>query len=154
MNNDLPDFISKIKSMGLSVKLDTNGTNPEMLEDLIKKDLVDYIAMDIKAPLESYDKIANVNVNKENIQRSVELIRNFPNHEFRITIVPGLFDEEDARSIGEWLNGSSRFYIQQFRGIKTLDKNFVNKEPFSKEDLEKFCNILKPYFENCEIRGV
>ena len=71
LNNDLPDFISKIKSMGLSVKLDTNGTNPEMLEDLIKKDLVDYIAMDIKAPLESYDKIANVNVNKENIQRSV-----------------------------------------------------------------------------------
>jgi pyruvate formate lyase activating enzyme len=154
LNKDLPEFISKIKSIGFSVKLDTNGTNPDMLEDLIKKGLVDYIAMDIKAPLESYDKTANVKVNKEDIQRSVELIRNFPNHEFRITVVPGLFDKEDARSIGEWLNDSGRFYIQQFRGIKTLDKKFVNKEPFSKEELEKFCNIMKPFFEKCEIRGL
>lgn len=154
LNRELPGFISKIKGIGFAVKLDTNGTNPDMLEELIRKGLVDYIAMDIKAPLEIYDKVAGVNVNKEKIKRSAELVKNFPDHEFRITVVPGLFDEASARKIGEWLKGSDKFYIQQFRGIKTLDKNFMNKKSFSKEDLENFCNILKPYFEKCEIRGL
>jgi pyruvate formate lyase activating enzyme len=154
LNKNLPDFISKIKSMGFSIKLDTNGTNPSMLDELIKKNLIDYIAMDIKAPLEFYDKVTNVNVNKEDIRRSVELIKNFPNHEFRITVVPGLFNEEHAKMIGEWLKGSDKFYIQQFRGIKTLDETFVGKKPLSKGELERFCNIMKPYFERCEIRGL
>ena len=154
LNNDLPDFISKIKEMNFLVKLDTNGTNPKMLEELINKKLVDYIAMDIKAPLEFYDKITNVKVNKDDIQKSVDLIRKTKNYEFRTTVVPSLFNEEYARSIGEWLNGSKKFYIQQFRGIKTLDKSFVGKKPFSKEETIKFCGILKPYFETCEIRGI
>jgi len=154
LNKDLPDFISKIKKLGYLVKLDTNGTNPKMLEELIRKNLVDYIAMDIKAPLEFYEKVTNVKVNKDDIQKSVDLIRKFGNYEFRITVVPGLFDEDSARKIGEWLNGSKDFYIQQFRGIKTLDKNFVGKKPFSKEELEKFCNIMRPYFKNFETRGL
>ena len=154
LNADLPDFISKIKSMGFSIKLDTNGTNPEMLEELIRKGLVDYIAMDIKAPLEFYEKVTNTKVKKEDILKSIELIKNFPNHEFRITVVPGLFNEEYARMIGEWLDGSDNFYIQQFRGIKTFDKDFVGKKPFSKEELEKFCSIMKPHFKSCNIRGV
>jgi pyruvate formate lyase activating enzyme len=124
-----------------------------MIEELINKKLVDYIAMDIKAPLEFYDKVTNTKVNKEDIQKSVDLIRKMKKYEFRITVVPGLFNEEFAKLIGEWLKGSKRFYIQQFRGIKNLDKNFVGKKPFSKEELEKFCRILKPYFEKCEIRG-
>ena len=140
--------------MGFYVKLDTNGTNPGMIEELINKKLVDYIAMDIKAPLEFYEKVTNTKVNKEDIQRSVELIKKFPNYEFRITAVPGLFNEEYARNIGEWLKGSKKFYIQQFRGIKTLNKNFIGKKSFSKEELENFCNIMKPFFRNCELRGV
>ena len=154
LNKNLPDFISKIKSLGFYVKLDTNGTNPGMIEELINKKLVDYIAMDIKAPLEFYEKVTNTKVNKEDIQRSVELIKKFPNYEFRITAVPGLFNEEYARNIGEWLKGSKKFYIQQFRGIKTLNKNFIGKKSFSKEELENFCNIMKPFFRNCELRGV
>jgi pyruvate formate lyase activating enzyme len=154
LNKELPNFISKIKELGFLVKLDTNGTNPKMLEELIDKKLVDYIAMDIKAPLEFYDTVTNVKVNKADIQKSVDLIRKTKDYEFRTTVVPGLFNEEHARLIGEWLKGSNKFYIQQFRGIKTLDKNFVGKKPFSKEELIKFCNILKPYFKTCEIRGV
>jgi len=153
LNKDLPDFASKIKSMGFSIKLDTNGTNPKMLEDLISRKLVDYIAMDIKAPLEFYEKIANVKVNKENIQKSVDLIRNFGNYEFRITVVPGLFDENYAKRIGKWLEGSDKFFIQQFRGIKNLDKSFIGMKSFSKEEVENFCNIMKPHFKKCEIRG-
>jgi pyruvate formate lyase activating enzyme len=74
-------------------------------------------------------------------------------YEFRTTVVPGLFNEDYAKLIGEWLKGSNKFYIQQFRGIKTLDKDFIGKKPFSKEELINFCYILKPYFKKCEIRG-
>lgn len=154
LNKNLPEFISNIKKLGLLVKLDTNGTNPEMLRELIEKKLVDYIAMDIKAPLEFYENVTNVKVNKDDIQKSIDLIKKFKEYEFRITVVPGLFNEKHAKLIGEWLKGSKRFFIQQFRGIKTLDKSFVNKKPFSKEELVNFCNILKPYFEMCSIRGV
>jgi len=154
INKDLPDFISKIKELGFLVKLDTNGSNPEMLKELIEKKLVDYIAMDIKAPLEFYENIANVKVNRKNIQKSIDLIKKMKEYEFRITVVPEMFDGKQAKSIGEWLKGSKRFFIQQFRGIKTLDKNFINKKAFSKEELTDFCNILKPYFETCKIRGI
>ncbi len=154
INEDLLEFISKIKELGFLVKLDTNGTNPKMLEELIEKKLVDYIAMDIKAPLEFYENITNVKVNKNDIQKSVVLIKKIKEYEFRITVVPGLFNEKHAKLIGEWLKGSKRFYIQQFRGIKTLDKNFVDKKPFSEEELINFCNVLKPYFEVCKIRGI
>lgn len=154
LNKELPDFISKIKKLGFMVKLDTNGSNPEMLKELIDRKLLDYVAMDIKAPLEYYDKITNVKVNRDDIQKSVNLIRRLKDYEFRITVVPGLFDNDSAKLIGEWLKGSKRFYIQQFRGIKTLDDNFVGKKPFSKEELENFCSIMKPYFERCDIRGL
>jgi len=154
LNKDLPEFISRIKKLGFLVKLDTNGTNPKILEELIEKKLVDYIAMDIKAPLEFYENTTNVKVNKNDILKGVDLIKKMGEYEFRITVVPGLFNEKYAKSIGEWLKGSKRFYIQQFRGIKTLDRKFVDKKPFSKEELINFCNILKPYFKTCEIRGI
>jgi pyruvate formate lyase activating enzyme len=154
LNKELPDFVRKIKEMGYLVKLDTNGTNPKMLKQLIEEKLIDYIAMDIKAPLEKYDAVTNSKVNKEDIEKSVEIVKNFANYEFRTTIVPDLFNEDDTRKIGKWLEGSKNFYIQQFRGIKTLDKSFVGKKPFTKEELENFCNIMKPYFKNCEIRGL
>ena len=153
LNKVLPDFIRKIKEMGFLVKLDTNGTNPEMLKELIEEKLIDYIAMDIKAPLEKYDAVTNSKINKDDIEKSVDIIKGFPNYEFRTTVVPGLFNEDDARKIGEWLKGSKNFYIQQFRGIKTLDKSFEGKKSFSKKEVERFCDIMKPYFEKCEIRG-
>lgn len=154
LNKDLPDFISKIKKLGFLVKLDTNGSNPKMLEFLIKNKLIDYIAMDIKAPLEKYDIVTNVKVDKEKIQESVDIIRNFPEYEFRMTVVPDLFDEKDALEIGKWLKGSKRFYIQQFKKIKTLDRQFMNKRSFTKEELEDFRKIMKPFFVSCEIRGL
>lgn len=154
INPDLPDFISKIKDIGFSVKLDTNGSNPEMLEELFERKLVDYIAMDIKSPINSYDDIANVKTDTEKIKKSVEIIKKFKNYEFRTTFIPGLIDEEGAKKIGEWLNGSKIFFIQQFRGIKTFDKEFIGKKSFTIEELENFCNILKPYFDICEIRGI
>lgn len=154
LNKGLPEFVSKIKGMGFSVKLDTNGTNPEMIESLIKNKLVDYIAMDIKAPLEKYEDVVRVKADKEKIRKSVEIIKSFPYYEFRITAVPGLFKEKDALAIGEWLKGAKKFYIQRFRGIKTLDNSFLNKKSFTDEEMKNFCKIMKPFFEKCEIRGL
>ncbi|MBN2203342.1 MAG: anaerobic ribonucleoside-triphosphate reductase activating protein [Candidatus Aenigmarchaeota archaeon] len=154
INKDLPEFIYKIKELGFDVKLDTNGSNPDMIKSLVEKNLIDYIAMDIKAPIDSYDIASCVKVDKDKILESVNVIKNFPEHEFRTTAVPGIFTKEDARKISEWLKGSKKFFIQNFRGIKTFDKTFENKKSFTKEELESFQKLMKPYFEKCEIRGV
>ena len=152
ISKELPEFFEKIKRLGLSTKLDTNGTNPEMVEQLIKDKLVDYIAMDIKAPIERYEEVVGAVVDQEKIKKSVEIIRKSGiDYEFRMTVPPKTFDEKDFVSIGEWLKGSKKFYLQQFKGIKTLDKRLIGKT-VSGEEVEKFCSILKPFFDKCEIR--
>jgi pyruvate formate lyase activating enzyme len=153
INIDLPDFISDIKSLGYLVKLDTNGSNPEMIEELIDKKLVDYIAMDIKGPIELYDEIAEVKVDKEKIKKSAEIIkRKMKNYEFRITLVPGLFEEEHVDMIGKWLGSVKLFYIQNLGNEKNLDKKFNSVQPFKKEELERFRELFRGYFEKCYIR--
>jgi pyruvate formate lyase activating enzyme len=119
----LPQLLSEIKKLGFLIKLDTNGTNPKMLKQLIDKKLVDYIAMDIKAPLENYEDVVKTKVEKNNIKESVEIIRKSGiDYEFRTTVVPKLIKKDDIKRIGEWLKGSKMYCIQQFRYDKTLDK--------------------------------
>jgi pyruvate formate lyase activating enzyme len=155
IHEKLPELISKIKDIGFLVKLDTNGTNPKMLKELFKKKLLDYVAMDIKAPLEKYDNACGVKPEKKDIVESVKLIRNSGvDYEFRTTIVPKFFDEKDARLIGEWLKGSRRYYLQQFRPDSVLDKTFEKVKPYSKTDLLRLREILAPFFELCDIRGI
>ena len=150
---DLTNFISEIKSIGFLVKLDTNGSKPKMIEELIDKKLVDYIAMDIKGPIELYDEIAGVKVERENIKKSVDIIKKkMKEYEFRITVVPGIFKEEHVNKIGKWLGPIKMFYIQNFGNEKNLDKKFNSVQPFKKEELERFCELFKRYFENCYIR--
>lgn len=154
LHEDLPDFIKNIKKLGYLVKLDTNGTNPEMVEKLTKEKLVDHIAMDIKAPIDKYDKIANVKVDKEKIKKSVEIIRNSGiDYEFRTTATPDL-DEKDFLEIAEWLKGSKNYYIQQFRPIKTLDKKYEKRKPYPDKKLLEIYNKIKPFFKNCDTRGI
>ena len=150
----LPDFIKKIKSMGFFVKLDTNGSNPEMLEVLLKENLLDYISMDIKAPPEKYEAAAGVKVEMEKIKKSAELIRNSGvEYEFRSTILPKIHAKEDLLKIGNWLEGSRKFSIQQFRNEKTIDPAFQREKTFSREELEGFREMLKPYFDEVEVRA-
>ncbi|MEM7821490.1 MAG: anaerobic ribonucleoside-triphosphate reductase activating protein [Candidatus Aenigmatarchaeota archaeon] len=154
IHQDLPAFIKKIKELGFLVKLDTNGTNPKMLKELIEEKTIDYIAMDIKAPLEKYEDVARVKVNKEDIKKSIDIIRSSGiDYEFRTTVLPTLLKKRDMEKIGVWLKGSKKFFIQQFRPGKTLDKKFQNEKPYSLEDLDEFREILKKFIENVEIRG-
>ena len=155
LHEGLPELISEIKKRGFLVKLDTNGSNPEMLKKLLDEKLVDYVAMDIKAPLEKYEKSANSKVNLGNIKRSVDLIRSSGvEYEFRTTVVPELFDKNDAIAIGQWLKGSKKYFLQQFRPDKTLNKSFQSQKQYTPEQLKEFAELAKPYFEKVEVRGI
>ncbi len=152
---DLPEFIGELKKLGLLVKLDTNGTDPEMLQKLINEELIDYVAMDIKAPLDKYDEVVKTKVDKSAIKKSVKIIINSrTDYEFRCTVVPGLFDKEDAEYIANWLKGAKKFFIQQFRNNRgTLDPEYMKVKPFSKEKLEEFKEILGKTIEEVGVRG-
>jgi pyruvate formate lyase activating enzyme len=164
LNKDLPLFIKKIKDLGFLVSLHTNGSNPKMLQELIDNNLLDYVAMDIKGPKESYSNICgNVKINLGNIEKSINIIKNPNNskqnpnfeYEFRTTIIPEFIKEKDLIEIGKWLNGSNIYYLQQFcSNNATLDPNFNHKTTYNLNDLNHFASILKPYFKKIEIRGV
>lgn len=149
---DLPAFIKKIKDLGFLVKLDTNGSNPQMLANLLAEKLVDFVAMDIKAPLEKYKKVVGENINLEDIQRSVDLVRQTPDYEFRTTVLPALHTRKDILSIGRWLQGSKKYYLQQFKPNKTLDSAFEKEKPFEWEKIANLSQILKVFFDQVEVR--
>jgi len=155
LHKDLPDFIKKVKDLEFLVMLETNGTNPRMLKELIDKKLVDYIAMDIKAPLEKYDEVTGVKVNKKKIQESIDIIRNSGiDYEFRTTVIPKHFKKEEVLAIGKWLRGSKRYYLQQFRADKTLNESYKKIEQYPPEKLKEFAELMKPYFDSVKVRGI
>jgi len=148
----LYEFIKKIKELGFLVKLDSNGTNPNLVAQLLTEGLVDYIAMDIKAPLERYKQIVGFDVPLLDIQRSVELTRSAPDYEFRTTVVPSLHTQKDILSIGQWLQGAKKYFLQQFRAHKTLDNSFGQEKAFEWEDILELKKQLEGFFERVEIR--
>ncbi|MDP3026664.1 MAG: anaerobic ribonucleoside-triphosphate reductase activating protein [Nanoarchaeota archaeon] len=152
---DLPEFILEIKQYGLAVKLDTNGSNPEMLRKLLEEKLVDYAAMDIKSKKEDYFKIVNRNINLENIGKSIKLVKQFPDYEFRTTVLP-FFEENDFEEIGKWISEDKKvklYSLQQFNPKKTLDSEYGKMIPKTKQELEAFAEIMKDYSENVRILG-
>ncbi len=155
IHKNLPQLIKKIKELGYLVKLDTNGSNPKMLEELINKKLVDYIAMDIKNSLEKYNESCGVKVDIKNIKKSIGIIKkNKIDNEFRMTVVPTLHDKHDMEDIGKLLKNSKRFFIQQFKPLTTIDKRFEKIEPFPIETLKEFKKILEKYISKVEIRNI
>ncbi len=153
LQEGLGEFLKKIKAMGFLTKLDTNGAKPEVLKDLAEKNLVDYLAMDIKGPLEKYGQIVGTNIDFEKIHESTELARGFPDYEFRTTVVPKFHKKEDFLSIAKWLDGAKKYFLQQFRPEKTFDESFAKIRPYSDEKLAEFCQLIKPFFETCEVRA-
>jgi len=152
IHSDLPEFIKEIKSLGFLVKLDTNGTNPEMLENLINAGLVDYIAMDIKAPLEKYHKFSNIKLDLEKIKKSVELIKQSKAHEFRTTLIPLFHQAKDILDIAKWISGAKKYALQQFRPDVTLDPGCSMLKPYPDQKIHDFCDMVSRHFESCEVR--
>jgi len=155
LHEDLEVLLRLIKERDLLVKIDTNGSFPTRLEALMQEELVDYVAMDVKAPLEKYADVANAPVSLRDIRNSISIIRqsNLP-YLFRTTVVPGLVGGKDVQEISRLLEGARVFQIQQFLPKNTLDKAFESKKPFSVEDVRTFAELAKPYFREVRIEGV
>ena len=140
----------------MKIRLDTNGTNPGILKELIDESLVDQIAMDIKSSLENYEDTVKAKVDLGKIKQSIDLLKSGKvDYEFRTTVVPGHFDEKEAHAIGGLLKGAKKYCLQQFRNSdKVLDPAYQRKEPYLVPELKKFSKILENYVDNIEIRGI
>ncbi len=153
INKELPEFIKKIKNLGYLVKLDTNGSNPVVLKKLLKNKLLDYIAMDLKVPLERYREIAGEEGGVEKIRESIEIIKNSGiEYEFRTTLVPGIHKEEDVSAMAETIRGADSYFLQNFLPEKTLEEGFLGRKPFTRKELESFRKVAEPFVKKCKTR--
>lgn len=153
LQNDLEEFFVKLKEMGFLTKLDTNGTNPNCIEKLTEKGLLDYIAMDIKAPFEKYSKVCASNVDTDKIRQSIKLLKTSNiNYEFRTTVVRSQLSFDDFKNIAELINGADRYYLQKFVPIITLDKNFEHETTYGDSEFERIKEIFKPHVKEVFVR--
>jgi len=140
LHADLPLLVRKIKRHGFSVKLDTNGSNPAMLEELIEGGETDFISMDVKASLEPfrYSRSTGLPVNLKLILDSIEILkRGKVEYEFRMTVVPGLHAEEDIRTLGGRLRAGQRFILQNFNPENPLEPSLKKVVPYDPRVLKK-----------------
>jgi pyruvate formate lyase activating enzyme len=152
---DLEDFLSLLKDRNLLVKVDTNGSFPARLEDLIAKDLIDSIAMDVKAPLGKYKEVTRTAVDVQKIKRSIDIIMHSRrDYMFRITAVPGMIDKEDMQKIGRMLKGAKTFQIQQFVPVNTLDPDFERRKPFKREEIQELAEQVDGFFSEVRVEGI
>lgn len=154
LQQDLEAFIVRVKELGLKVKLDTNGYHPEVLMDLCKKNLIDYVAMDIKGAPEQYEEITGVkpwDFNK--IQASVYfLMSGEVPYEFRTTVVKELHSIEDMQKISVWISGARAYYLQNYKDSKqVIQRGFHGFEP---KELKHMCSVIQEKIPDAQVRGV
>ena len=149
---DLSDFVKQVKNMGFSVKLDTNGSDPDALASLLSEGGIDYIAMDIKSAPESYEKAVGRECDLKRFVRSSEIIRTSGiSHEFRTTLVKGIHELGDMEGIGKWLAGEERYFLQTFVDSgNLLGSGF---EAFSHEETMGFLKAIRIYIPSAKLRG-
>ncbi len=139
LQHDLEGFIETVREMGYSIKIDTNGSLPDVVERLIKRNLVDFLAMDVKGPLEKYSRIVGVDVNVKDIQRSISLIKDSGiEHEFRTTVVRSLLDLNDLLAIAKLLKNAKSYVLQSFVPVKTLKSAFLKEKTYSPAEFSFF----------------
>lgn len=151
LHHDLPELISKIKELGYLVKLDTNGTNLPMLKNLIENNLIDYVAMDIKNSLDSYDKTIGTTTSA-NIKETIDYLMSCGiDYEFRTTIIKNYHTKENMLQIAQTINGAPKYYIQKFvdnnncltAGLEEIDYNTAIE----------YMDICKQYIPSTKLRG-
>ncbi len=154
MHNGISEFIKKIKQLGYKVKLDTNGTFPKKLAELLENRLVDYVAMDIKNSKEKYAKTAGVeNINLSNIEKSINMLKSSDiDYEFRTTVVKELHTESDIEKIAEWIKGAKGYFLQNFEDSGNLIGG--NLSATEKQTLYKMKSKAEAFVQNTQIRGI
>ena len=157
VNKDLPKLIKEIRDLGFKIKLDTNGTNPQMLKELLEDGLIDYVAMDIKNVPRKYLETAGLSEKNqqilENVQKSINILKKSKiNHEFRTTIMKKYHNIEDLEEINKLIGKDEKYFIQNFEDSEyVLDHNI---EPFSEKELKEIKNKLTKNFQKTSVRGI
>ena len=153
LQGDLPVFFQKIKKMDYLVKLDTNGSFPERLNEIIDQNLIDYLAIDIKGPLEKYEKIVGVPFATEKIVETIKIAFSSKiNCEFRTTVVKSLLNKDDLKKIGKLIKGARLYVLQKFVPSKLLEPKFLNGGNYSAEEFEEFRKMMLNYVKECIVR--
>lgn len=153
LHRDIGKLIKKIKDIGYLVKLDSNGFFPKELRGLIQKGLLDYIAMDVKWPEDSYVKYSGDSKAVQKIKESISIIENSDvPHEFRTTVVKGIHEIDDIEKIVKMLPKDSLFYIQNFRAGKTINPSLDSSNSFTEKELREILKIARKYVRNSHIR--
>ncbi|MFA6709827.1 MAG: anaerobic ribonucleoside-triphosphate reductase activating protein [Candidatus Methanomethylophilaceae archaeon] len=157
LNKELPFLIRQLRSLGMKIKIDTNGNHPEVLDDIIGAGLVDKVAMDIKAPLtkERYSAVAGRDIDPENIRKSIAIIMNSGiDYEFRTTVAPILIKPEDIESICREINGAKRYCIHQFRPKICLDDTLEVLDPYKESVVLEMGETAKRFVKDVKIKGI
>ena len=150
---ELIPFVIHLKAMGYLIKLDTNGARPEVLEDMLGRGLLDYVAMDIKAPMERYDEVTKTKTDTKRILRSISLIMGSGvDYEFRTTAVKSLLEPLELEAIGRLIPGARRFVLQKFVPTKTLDRNYLHEPTYSDGELKAVVEQLAAVVEKASQR--
>lgn len=154
--NDLPEFMASVKKLGFLVKLDTNGSNPELLENILKRKLANYLAMDIKAPIKKYQSVICAFISPERIKKSIGLIMGSGiDYEFRTTVVKSQLTMSDFNKIGLLIKGARLYALQKFVAppyYKINSLSFLKEETYTDGQFEKIKKIMEKYIKECIIR--
>ncbi|MFC1711104.1 anaerobic ribonucleoside-triphosphate reductase activating protein [Patescibacteria group bacterium] len=165
LQKDLANFCEKIKKLGLEVKIDTNGSNPEILKYLVEKKLVDFFAMDIKTTFSDYKKVVGSNFKIENIKKSINIIlQSGLEYEFRTTVVPKIHKAKtlvqlardlinQAKAIKYAKPSKINLVLQNFRPQNCLDKKYLKVKPFSEKEMQNLLKLVKKVLINTKLRG-
>ncbi len=153
MEKNLPEFIQKLKQKGLKVKLDTNGTNPEMLQNLLSEKLIDYVAMDIKSDKQTYSNVIGIkNYNTASVEKSVNILLNSKlEYEFRTTLIKEFHTKEVIENISSWIKGAKKYALQKYVYRDTCLGNKLSL--VEKEKAEEFKAILSKNIQTVILRG-
>ena len=153
LHHDLPLFIEKIKKIGLSVKVDTNGTNPEMIKSLYENGLADYFAMDIKNDKENYAlTIGLPKYDTEKIEKSADFfLSGNADYEFRTTLIGEYHKAENMKNIARWIKGAKRYFLQKYKDVETCLTHNLSGVP--EETAKEFIEMIKPYIPSVKLRG-
>ena len=157
LQKDLPNFCQKIKKMGYKIELDTNGSQPAMMERLLANKLVDYVAMDIKAPKAKYASLIgypehSIHYLLANIEKSIDLLKNSKvDYEFTTTVAPGIY-KTDILEISQWLKPAKKYVLQIFQKENTFNPSYSFLAGYSGNYLAEIRQAIAPLFDECEVR--
>ncbi len=154
LHPDLPEFIKKIRDLGYVVKLDTNGSNPDMLRYVLQNKLVDYLAMDLKSDEDNYKRTVGADIDFKKIEESAKIIigSGLP-HEFRTTCVPGFHNEQIIANMSEIIKGAQKWFLQNFKSDTDLIENSLKGQPsFSDKQMDGLANIGSKNVKFCQVR--